>query len=137
MFENDEKVVLEFGALPAGISAGSPSATTFHLIDTQTVSFGATSYSATKGGPGATVTVNVDYAPGAPAIVCLVVENHAGTSDDDYAGVPDELVFAVTETSRSFVVTVADEMRLGQVALAVALIIIVKLIDWRNRHQPA
>ena len=109
VFENDEKVVLEFGALPAGISAGSPSATTFHLIDTQTVSFGATSYSAIEGGPGATVTVNVDYAPRASAIVCLVVENQAGTSDDDYAGVPDELVFAVTETSRSFVVTVADD----------------------------
>ena len=109
VFENDEKVVLEFGALPAGISTGSPSATTFHLIDTQTVSFGATSYSAIEGGPGATVTVNVDYAPRASAIVCLVVENQAGTSDDDYAGVPDELVFAVTETSRSFEVTVADD----------------------------
>ena len=109
VFENDEKVVLEFGALPAGISTGSPSATTFHLIDTQTVSFGASSYSATEGGPGATVTVNLDYAPTASAIVCLVVENQAGTSDDDYAGVPDELVFAVTETSRSFVVTVADD----------------------------
>ena len=109
VFENDEKVVLEFGALPAGISTGSPSATTFHLIDTQTVSFGASSYSAIEGGPGATVTVSLDYAPRAPAIVCLVVENQAGTSDDDYAGVPDELVFAVTETSRSFVVTVADD----------------------------
>ena len=109
VFENAEKVVLEFGALPAGISTGSPSATTFHLIDTQTVSFGATSYSATEGGPGATVTVSLDYAPRASAIVCLVVENQAGTSDDDYAGVPDELVFAVTETSRSFVVTVADD----------------------------
>ncbi len=109
VFENDEKVVLEFGALPAGISTGSPSATTFHLIDTQSVSFGANSYSATEGGPGATVTVNLDYAPTGGAIVCLVVENQAGTSDDDYAGVPDELVFAVTETSRSFVVTVADD----------------------------
>ena len=109
VFENDEKVVLEFGALPAGISTGSPSATTFHLIDTQTVSFGAASYSAIEGGPGATVTVSLDYAPAASAIVCLVVENQAGTSDDDYADVPDELVFAVTETSRSFVVTVADD----------------------------
>ena len=109
VFENDEKVVLEFGALPAGISTGNPSATTFHLIDTQTVSFGATSYSATEGGPGATVTVNLDYAPTGGAIVCLVVENQAGTSDDDYAGVPDELEFADTETSRSFVVTVADD----------------------------
>ena len=109
VFENDEKVVLEFGALPAGISTGSPSATTIHLIDTQTVSFGAASYSAIEGGPGATVTVSLDYAPAASAIVCLVVENQAGTSDDDYADVPDELVFAVTETSRSFVVTVADD----------------------------
>ena len=109
VFENDEKVVLEFGALPAGISTGSPSATTFHLIDTQTVSFGANSYSAIEGGPGATVTVSLDYAPAASAIVCLVVENQAGTSDDDYADVPDELVFAVTDTSRSFVVTVADD----------------------------
>ena len=109
VFENDEKVALEFGALPAGISTGSPSATTFHLVDTQTVSFGATSYSATEGGPGATVTVNLDYAPTGGAIVCLVVENQAGTSDDDYVGVPDELVFAGTETSRSFVVTVVDD----------------------------
>ena len=29
------------------------------------------------------------------------------------------------------------KMRLGQIALAVALILIVKLIDWRDRHQPA
>ena len=28
------------------------------------------------------------------------------------------------------------KMRLGQIALAVALILIVKLIDWRNRYQP-
>ena len=28
------------------------------------------------------------------------------------------------------------KMRLGQSALAVALILIVKLIDWRNRYQP-
>ena len=28
-------------------------------------------------------------------------------------------------------------MRLGQIALAVALILIVKLIDWRDRYQPA
>ena len=109
VFENDEKVVLEFGALPAGITTGNPSVTTFHLIDTQTVSFGANSYSATEGGPGATVTVNLDYAPTGGAIVCLVVENQAGTSDDDYTVVPDELEFADTETSRSFVVTVADD----------------------------
>ena len=107
VFENDETVVLEFGTLPTGVSTGSPSATTFHLIDTQTASFGAASYSATEGGPGATVTVNLDYA--VSAIVCLEVENHAGTSDGDYAGVPDDLVFAGTETSRSFVVTVADD----------------------------
>ena len=107
VFENDETVVLEFGTLPSGVSTGSPSATTFHLIDTQTASFGAASYSATEGGPGATVTVNLDYA--VSAIVCLEVENHAGTSDGDYAGVPDDLVFAGTETSRSFVVTVADD----------------------------
>ena len=107
VFENDETVVLEFGTLPTGISTGSPSATTFHLIDTQTASFGAASYSATEGGPGATVTVNLDYA--VSAIVCLEVENHAGTSDGDYAGVPDDLNFAGTETSRSFVVTVADD----------------------------
>ena len=109
VFENDETVVLEFGTLPTGISTGSPSATTFHLIDTQTASFGAASYSATEGGPGATVTVNLDYAPAVSAIVCLEVENHAGTSDGDYAGVPDDLNFAVTDTSRSFVVTVADD----------------------------
>ena len=107
VFENDETVVLEFGTLPTGVSTGSPSATTFHLIDTQTASFGAASYSATEGGPGATVTVNLDYA--VSAIVCLEVENHAGTSDGDYAGVPDDLIFAGTETSRSFVVTVADD----------------------------
>ena len=28
------------------------------------------------------------------------------------------------------------KMRLGQIALAVALILVVKLIDWRNRYQP-
>ena len=109
VFENDEKVVLEFGALPAGITTGNPSVTTFHLIDTQTVSFGENSYSATEGGPGATVTVNLDYAPTGGAIVCLVVENQAGTSDDDYTVVPNELEFADTETSRSFVVTVVDD----------------------------
>ena len=33
--------------------------------------------------------------------------------------------------------TVRDpKMRLGQIVLAVALILVVKLIDWRNRHQP-
>ena len=29
------------------------------------------------------------------------------------------------------------KMRLGQIALAGALILIVKLIDWSDRHQPA
>ena len=101
--DDGESVKLEFGTLPAGVSAGSPSETTVSITDDDdpavTVSFGAATYTAAEGGT-ATVTVTLSADPERTVTVPLTKTNQGGASAADYSGVPATVTFNAGETSQ-------------------------------------
>ena len=106
--DDDESVTLGFGALPAGVSAGTTNTTSVSITDNDdpavTVSFGAAIYGAYEGGT-AEVKVTLSAAPGRQVTIPLTTTNRGGASDADYSGVPDSVVFESGETEQSFTVT--------------------------------
>ena len=88
--DDGESVKLAFGALPTGVTAGSPSETTVSITDNDdpavTVSFGAATYTAAEGGT-ATVTVTLSADPERTVEVQLTTTNQGGASSADYSGV--------------------------------------------------
>ena len=66
-----------------------------------TVSFGAASYTAAEGG-SVTVTVTLSEAPERSVTIPLTRSNQDGATDGDYSGVPANVTFGATETSKTF-----------------------------------
>ena len=113
--DNDrgESVRIGFGPLPPGVAAGSPATATVALEDNDawqppTVSFGAATYTATEGGGAVTVTVEVDRAE-VPFTLPLTRDGQGGATSSDYSGVPTSVVFAESDTVKSFTVTAVDD----------------------------
>ena len=113
--DNDrgESVRIGFGPLPSGVEAGSPATATVALEDNDawqppTVSFGAATYTATEGGGAVTVTVEVDRAE-VPFTLRLTTDGQGGATSSDYSGVPTSVVFAESDTVKSFTVTAVDD----------------------------
>ena len=115
--DNDEvnggkSVRIELGTLPAGVTEGGRPRTLVAIRDDETpdvkVSFGAATYMAAEGGT-ATVTVRLDQAPDREVVVPLTRSHEGGASDADYSGVPAEVTFSATQTSRTFTFTAADD----------------------------
>ena len=113
----DRSIQISFGALPAPVEAGSPSATTVNFVDDDgpavTVAFGAATYEATEG-TAATVTVELSADPERTVEIPITATVQGGATaqgetDADYSGVPSSLTFSAGETSRSFTVTAADD----------------------------
>ena len=74
-----------------------------------TVSFDSATYSATEGGPNATVTVQLN-APAPGQLVIPITAAPVGTTDaSDWQGVPEEVTFQTGETSRTFMVVAFDD----------------------------
>ena len=101
--DDDESVLLAFGALPTGVTAVSPSETTVSIRDDDdpqvTVSFGAATYTAAEGGT-ATVTVTLSADPERTVEVPITTTNQGGASAADYSGVPATVTFNAGETSQ-------------------------------------
>ena len=101
--DDGESVKLAFGALPTGVTAGSPSETTVSITDDDdpqvTVSFGASTYTAAEGGT-ATVTVSLSADPERTVTVPLTKTEQGGASSADYSGVPASVTFNAGETSQ-------------------------------------
>ena len=115
--DNDEShrtktVRVSLGTLPAGVTVGDRNGTVVNILDDDSpeveVSFGAATYTAAEGGT-ATVTVRLDQAPEREVVVPLTRSNEGGASDADYSGVPAEVTFSATQTSRTFTFTAADD----------------------------
>ncbi|WP_419554544.1 Calx-beta domain-containing protein [Candidatus Poriferisodalis sp.] len=106
--DDDESVLLGLGALPAGVSAGSPDAAAVSIVDDDdpavTVSFGAASYSADEGDT-AVVTVRLSAAPERVVVVPITATGQGGATAGDYSGVPASVTFAAEDTSVSFTFT--------------------------------
>ena len=107
--ESVEIVTLGFGPLPDGVTPGTPAQSTVTIIDSLRVSFGASSYEAYEGGTGAEVTVLLDSAVALETIIPITATAKNGATEDDWTGVPDELIFAPGEQSKTFTVMAYDD----------------------------
>ena len=110
--EDEESVDLGFGTLPGGVSAGLVPKTTVSITDDDVpaveVSFDSATYNVTEGG---TETVTVQLSSPAPhqVVIPITADGMNGASDDDWTGVPEELIFASGEQSKTFTVMASDD----------------------------
>ncbi len=74
-----------------------------------TARFGASSYTATEGGTAATVQVRLSGEPRRRVEIPIETSNQGDATDDDYSGVPDNVVFDAGETLKTFAVTATDD----------------------------
>ena len=102
--EDGESVRLTFGALPDGVTTGSPDEATVLITDDDAmmeVSFERSDYSVNEG-HGVEVMVTLDPAPDHRMDIQLQKTNMNGASDGDYFGIPSMLTFGRGETEKSF-----------------------------------
>ena len=110
--DDDESVLLAFGTLPTGVSAGANSEATVNITDDDvpavTVSYEQSSYTV---GEGSSVTVKVTLSadPERTVTVPITRTNQGGASDTDYSGVPSGLTFSSGETEKSFSFTAVQD----------------------------
>ena len=111
--DDGESVVLTFGILPDGLTIGANATTTVSITDDDVaqigVSFGLDKYSATEGGPDATVTVELSMAAHGSLVIPLTATGHDGATTDDWSGVPESLTFDTGDISRSFTLVAFDD----------------------------
>ena len=112
-------MTLGFGApLPDGVTLGSEATATVSLTDNDnpavTVTYGASSYTASEDGAEAIVTVRLSAAPEREVVIPLTAAAAGGATAEgapgaDYAGIPASLTFAAQETEQTFTVTATDD----------------------------
>ena len=112
--DDGESVKLTFDSqLPAGVSRGSVPETTVSITDDDVpavaVSFDSATYSATEGGLDAMVTVQLSSPAPHQVEIPITAAGMNGASDDDWTGVPEELIFASGEQSKTFTVMAYDD----------------------------
>ena len=110
--DDGESVKLSFGAMPAGVSAGTTSETTVSITDNDdpvvTVSFGSASYTVAEGGM-VDVTVGLSANPERRVVILLTATDQDGASGVDYSGVPPSVTFNSGETEKSFTINATDD----------------------------
>ena len=102
--DDGESVLLTFGAMPDGVSAGTPTETTVTITDNDdsavVVSFGSAAYTVAEGGT-VEVTVTLSADPERTVTIPITKANQGTASDADYSGVPANVVFNSGETENS------------------------------------
>ena len=111
--DDGESVLLGFGTLPDGVSPGETNETTVSITDDDvpsvTVEFGAATYEATEGGT-VSVTVRLNADPERAVTIPIERTNQDGATDDDYSGVPENLVFnSGDDIEKSFTFTATSD----------------------------
>ena len=114
--DDGESVTLSFVNAPNDrlITGSGPVTATVALEDNDgagkvEVSFAAATYTATEGGSGATVRVELDKAPGRSVTVPLAVTHLGGALPADYSGIPANVTFGANQRSRTFTVTATND----------------------------
>ena len=109
LVEGDETVILSGSA--TGLTAGTATLTITDNDTTAqtTVTFGASSYTASEGAAAATVAVDLSTAPSAPVTILLTKAHLGGATEADYSGVPLSVTFTAGQTRRTFTVTATDD----------------------------
>ena len=97
--------VSAINSVGTGPASNVASATTGQV----TVTFGASSYTATEGGAAATVAVDLSEAPPATVTIPLTTAVLGGATTADYSGVPASVTFTTAQTRRTFTVTATDD----------------------------
>ena len=80
------------------------------LIETATATFDAASYAKTEG-DSFDVTVTLGDSFGNTLTLPVVVTGSGGADAEDYSGIPENLVFAPGEMSKTFTITIVDDIR--------------------------
>ena len=112
--DDDESVLLGFGSLPTGVSAGSPAQATVSIVDdpadvtSVTVSFDQAAYTVDEGS-SVTVTVELSQAPGRQVVVPITAVGQGSTTAADYSGVPASVTFASGDTEKTFTFAAASD----------------------------
>ena len=110
--DDGESVLLAFGALPGGVSAGTPNQATVSITDDDvpsvTVSFGSDAYTVAEGGTQQ-VTVTLSADPEHTVVIPIEAANEGGATTADYSGVPENVTFDSGDTSKSFTLTAAHD----------------------------
>ena len=88
---------------------GDPSNVASATTGQTTVTFGASSYTATERGATATVAVQLSAAPSATVTIPLTKTHRGGATAADYSGVPSNVTFTAGQTRRTFTVTATDD----------------------------
>ena len=111
--DDGEKVLLEFGTLPDGVTPGTVPTSTVSIIDDDApasvaVSWAQDTYTVAEGG-AVTVTAELDDDPEKTVVVPIARTDQGGASSGDYSGVPATITFESGDTSKSFTFTAADD----------------------------
>ncbi|MXX35488.1 MAG: hypothetical protein F4Z50_12110, partial [Gemmatimonadetes bacterium] len=116
--DDGERLRLDIGGLPSGVTRGSPSTAVVALVQEEVtvwyIYFSHPTYTATEGGADAELTV-VLSAPWKPelnealTIGLSAPEHQGGATAADYSGVPESVTFAPGQTRESFTVTATDD----------------------------
>ncbi len=111
--DDDERVELRFGSLPARVGVGSPAPATVAITDTNVpeveVSFDQTRYTATEGGDAATVRVRLSADPERTVMIPLTHTPGNGAGVGDYSGVPASVTFGPSEQEHTLTVEATDD----------------------------
>ena len=114
--DDGESVSLSFVNAPNDrlITGNGPVTATVALEDNDgpaavEVSFEAATYTATEGGTNATVSVELDKAPGRTVTVPLTQVRAGGATPADYSAIPANVAFGPNETSTTVTVIAVDD----------------------------
>ena len=110
--DDGESVKLSFGALPAGVTAGTRDEATVSIVDNDdpavTVRFELASYTVAEGG-SFTVKVQLNMNPERTVTIPLTRTHRGGASSSDYSGVPASVTFQSGDTEKSFTFTATQD----------------------------
>ena len=111
--DDNESVLLEFGTLPDGVSAGTPNQATVTITDDDVpqvaVMFGATAYTVAEGGTRQ-VTVTLSADPERTVVIPLTATGQGTATSDDYS-VPSSVTFNASDMSQT--ITFSADRRCG------------------------
>ena len=110
--DSGESVVLGFGALPEGVTAGQNTSTIVTIVEAVvrdvSVSFSSRRYEVMEG-QQVEVVVELSEALDDPIMIMLTTANLGGATGADYSGIPERVTFAPGETRKSFLVLATDD----------------------------
>ena len=109
--DDGESALLEFGELPARVTAGTTTETTVSITDDDdpqvTVQFGADAYTVAEGGTQE-VTVTLSADPERTVVIPLTTMNQGGAATTDYS-VPTSVTFDTGDTEQTITFTATQD----------------------------